>query len=202
MPGKPLNGISILDSNILCLPSTSKWLYTKLTSSNMSKIVKDHPRFILHYSASQINIKQRTPRMVSCHVTCFQLKDRKQPLRDFLSTVQKTHRSPVTCFMFPYLAQGLSRSVLMIPLILQPFIVTMALFNWWYIHVASEPHSSFFHYLVMAFLSARRSLYGDTTILKQFYEWIHINEEIHSKPRDYSYSQSALCNNACDFTSL
>ena len=79
--------------------------------------------------------------------------------------------------------------LLMIPPILQPFIVKISVFNWWYIHVASEPHSSFVHYLLVAFLSARRSLCADTRILKQYES--DMKEETHSKPRDSSYSHSA-----------
>ena len=104
MPGKTLHGISYsvlqyytvfylqLPNDCICI-----YLYTKLISSNTSNIVENHARLIPHSSASQIDIKQSTPRMV-CHVmsylvTCFQLKERKLPLRDSPSTVQKTSKN-------------------------------------------------------------------------------------------------------------
>lgn len=180
MPGKALHGISILYSNIiLYLPATSKWLYlyTKLISSNTSKIVKSHARFIPHYSslfsvANRHKTKHSQNGVMSCHMLSTQGKEAAFARFSLNSAKkhQKTHRSHV-------LHVSISRVCLfLIPPILQPFIVKISVFNWWYIHVASEPRSSFFHYLLVAFLSARRGLFGDTRILKQ-YEWIHMKEE-------------------------
>ena len=83
MPGKALHGISILCSNIiLYLPATSKWLYlyTKLISSNTSKIVKSHARFIPHYSslfsvANRHKTKHSQNGVMSCHMLSTQGKE-------------------------------------------------------------------------------------------------------------------------------